>query len=1334
MNKSHNRIRAIILLSIISISIIGVGFAFIGTTQAKSGETKTPNSADSYNYLDPSTIKDPLGQEVKQNHTLDLSRTINLDLLHPIDIALDVYDFKVISAEIPVDLALSLGMDFPLKAETSYDPYKVHQNSTFPYVVNITNDGCNPYATLGIDFSMDFNQLDFDFLGLGNLLSFTADWGKIEYKDSWNIPFYGVNTKLGNWISYDILDKYYSLDQILDLSLSDYGLKGGVGVNIQYNLYSYLTAKASVSSAYGSSTTNLRWDSLGENNVSVAVSNSATPGDIYTIEVGNWVYHIAQDVRFKIWADIDVSVIGLKLIDKTYDYSYTLNLGDLTFPERDDYTFLSKAEVLAGKYLQGVDATWSPLNFNWGAGGGQLNAFDYQIDIPGNAELQKWFDDMDIDAGIAASVDINFPFNEISYYNPRMVTPGSTFDYNLLMDSVGAGTPSIDWNFDGFIDLSNVSILDMKLDRYEFNSGGTLFSIKDLETPFGTSYCQMEITHLVKLDTASQMLNEYISDMLYGINPDIQFRAWAVLKLEGYMTGDVQIVGTPQIDSVTPLVWDEQFDTQTTRITIPASMTPGQKFNITFTNLVYHLKVTPGIKLGVSVLGGIIGFDHTFLIPGVDQYLQREFYAPDFSEQIAVKNLGFSLDSLSVSDPQVPNGDYSVHGSFVLHNIGTISDTYTINLITDDLPSGTSGTWNGNSFGTSTGSISNGSSLVINFNINLGANTHAQDYLKNMLKFQVVSDTNNQIIGTISSKLTILPDPSLVETNVIMESAVNITPGVDVIIPATIQNKGQVTVNYEISLSGAHATLLTNSTFQLAPGTSTTAEYKISVPAESSSTPGDYNVNLIVKQLGTGKPDLNVSLTYTVEPFILANMLINDSQAPELNVNLDDEDHYANIMFSLDNKGNTASNMTISIEGISDYEINSHAGPTSLTLSAGASQNVFLKVNTQSLKPGVNNFDVKVKADNELILNKQYTITLHEALVSIQPINGSNTYSDKPLHYMITVTKLGSPITSDTFILQINGLDPSAYSLDKPNTFTLLGKQAIIFDMTIMPEDITKVRPNVNGFSVSLYSSEYNTTDVLETAGVIMPAVYKFSIPMEKVISVDTSTTYTISFTITNQGNVADDFTIVISNIPDYIEYSINSTALVNGSSNKVHVERGQSVVINVTFSKFNEGRYKPVINVYNTKNELIGSVAGLFWRGLMYSPAFIISMIIVMIAAASSVILLTLYSKGIIFPASATRFNMKLQSFKNSISYKIEQFRINHSTLKNRRKQDKLVKSLDKKMQQAQKLSRSAFKKEKLEEEKPKKNKEITKDLIHDESFWSGEPAEDTEDFDFDD
>src|SRR6056297_62244 len=312
--------RKTIFLSIVVVSLLAVSssaaFANVSGSEDGGDAPIAPKSADTIpDFADEDSIVDPRGQSVKESADLDLSREMTVDVVNPIDWELEVDGFEVIDAEIPMNLDLNLGMGFPLKAETSYDPYDVHKGESFTYVVDVDNEDCTPYADLGVDFSMDFADLNFQLFESSNLLEFSTDWGSIDYSESVTIPFYGTTTEFGDWINYDIVDEYYSIDDILSLAganvkLSDYGLKGGVGVNVNYRLHSWVTADMSVMNQTGDvvQSETLNWQDIGAKEVSVSIDSDAIHGEYYSIDVGDWVYHVAHDVTFTVWADVGLDV------------------------------------------------------------------------------------------------------------------------------------------------------------------------------------------------------------------------------------------------------------------------------------------------------------------------------------------------------------------------------------------------------------------------------------------------------------------------------------------------------------------------------------------------------------------------------------------------------------------------------------------------------------------------------------------------------------------------------------------------------------------------------------------------------------------------------------------------------------------------------------------------------------------------------------------------------------------------------------------------------------------------------------------------------------------
>jgi hypothetical protein len=1297
--------RSVTLLTLILFSVL----LFSGAGVAAS--VPNPDSSAYPLLANEDTIVDPRGQTVKENQRVEMGRSVKLDLIQPVDWSLEVLGQDIISAQIPMDLDLNLGLTFPVDAETSYDPYDVHAGSALPFVVDLSNDGCYPYATVGIDFLMDFAGLNFDFLGLGNLLGFAADWGKIDYSASIDIPFYGINTKLGNWLSYDILDKYYSLDDLLSISLSDYGIAGGVGVNVQYNLYSYITAKVDSTSSFGDQSATLTWNDFGSQIMDLNINGAATHGDIYTVTVGDFVYHIAHDVTFTIWADIGLDVLGLNIIDETFDYSKTLGLGQLTFPGKKDYTFVSHPQVLAGTSVHGVDASWSAIDFQWGPAGGTFSAFDYDVDIPHNDKIQEFFTDMNIDAGIGASIDIDFPFNMLSYYNARKVSSGNTFDYNLLMDSIGADAPHIEWNVDGFIDLSEVSILGMSLDRYEFATGGELFSLSDIVTPFGTETAEIEVTSLIQLDTASELLNEYIADMCYGINPDIQFQAWVVLQLDGYMTGNVVVTGANVVSS-TPFVWNEQFDTQTTRIQVPSSLDAGETFTVTCENLVYHMKVTPGIKLGVSVLGGIVAFDYTFLIPGVSQYLQKTFAADNFQEIITVQDLGVDAYDLTINDPSVAMGDSSVSGSFKFKNVGTVNDNFNVELVTDNLPSGASAS----GFTAYHSSVTVGGIRTISYTVNLGSGAHGVDYIKNSLAFKVSSATDSAVFDIVSGVLNIAPDPSLIDTDVTMESAVTVEPGVGCVVPVLVENNGKISMTYGISVVGADTALLGIASFGLAAGASIIKEFIIDVPAESASAAGEFGVTVTITQ--SGASNIVKTLTYTVPDFVLFGMNIDLANPADEVITVGAT---AEFTFLLSNNGNIGTDIDISIDGIAPYKINSALGAQNIILASGAS-GVACVASFETLTPGEKTFTVIASIDGVTQYTQSFTINVIQVQVALQPVSGSDyewQTGDGDLLYDLVVKNLG--IVSDAFAVEIVGLDASAYTIGDLSDVNIFGLGTFSTTLSINPSDMTKVRGGDNAIGVQVTSELYTYTSIINASGVILPSFYQFALPTAGISSIQNDVVYDLTFTIVNEGNVLDLFDIEVLGI-EGMTYEIVCDSMQKDS---IFVAHGAEIEVTVRVAKSIAGHFYPTVNVINSDEVLLSSINGDFFTGFLYSPAFIVLIVGIIAAVAASLVFYGLYSNGVILTGYRSQTAEKLRLLKNRASVRLQEH-----------KRTSEIKDTHKAIRDAEKpkvLKETAFDKlgDKISQKQEEKKK--LRDLAKDESFWDDSNPASKDHFSFD-
>jgi len=109
MYKYEKKSISALIIFIIMISCTYFSFNILLLNQNKI--QALPKPSDSIPLLtDEDSIEDPRGQDVKQSHILELGRKITLNLIKPIDWNLKVFDFKVVSAQIPIDLDLTLGM------------------------------------------------------------------------------------------------------------------------------------------------------------------------------------------------------------------------------------------------------------------------------------------------------------------------------------------------------------------------------------------------------------------------------------------------------------------------------------------------------------------------------------------------------------------------------------------------------------------------------------------------------------------------------------------------------------------------------------------------------------------------------------------------------------------------------------------------------------------------------------------------------------------------------------------------------------------------------------------------------------------------------------------------------------------------------------------------------------------------------------------------------------------------------------------------------------------------------------------------------------------------
>jgi hypothetical protein len=1271
MNKIGQRMTTAVILAVFMISISGFAGVF-GTSNTGSNIPAAPKAA--YSQLaDQNTIVDPRGQTVKQTQKLELGRTATLQVINPIDMALDVKGYKLISANIPLSLAMTMGMTFPLQASIGYDPYTVHNGTSFAYLMNLDNTNCTPYATLGVNMNFNMSALDFSILGANSptMGDLGINFANINYQNSVNVPFFGVNTKIGDFVNYDIVNKYYSLDTLMSLvglpAISDYGIVGGVGVSVNYRLHSWVTALETTSSRFGNTSAAVRWDSLGNQVANIAVDPAAQHGEVMTITVGNWVYHIGQEVTFTVWANIGLNIVGISLINQTFKYAYTQALGEVTFPETSNFQFVSHPQVLAGKDQLNTAAEWTAVNFNYNAlQGGSLGAVGYNVAIPTNDQLAKYFTDMKINAAIGASLNVDFPFNIKSYYNARNAIPGSNLDYNVLVDSVGASSPNINYKVGGFLDLSQVKVLGYQLGNYSFNTQSNIFSAANLNTPFGDSQWTYDITNLVQLNQLNTMLNNYISSYTYGINPDIQFSAAIVLNLHGEMTGTMSLLNNnagAAVTGATNFDWASQYDTQTTRINVPSSAQTGQSFDVKYSNMVYSLKVTPGIKLGVSVLGGIVGFDYTFMIPGVSQYLTQTFNAPDFTEHVGVQNMAVGTSALTVPS-SVPAATNSVTGSFQLSNLGSVTDNYVISANLAQLPTGTTGQYridNGvmTNFGVATtNNLVGGTSETINYVLNLGPNAHGTDYLKNVIGFNVVSTSHPDLFSTISAATTLIPSSDMVSTQVNVESTIPISPGLSTSVPVSITNNGQIPVTYSLALVGADSNVgaLSTTSMTLTPGQTGTSSFAINVAADPANTPGTHSLSV---QIGTLLGTTTQSINYVVQNFSNPQMQIYQGVPPTAVVNLGQNPVY---QFKLKNAGNVQEtyNVAAAVDSGS-ISVNSAGTSQAITLSAGQETDVL--VTLSSLTPGSHSFNVTATKNGEIVFSQNYGVLVKETTVGV--MTSSYNYTTSPLTYTITVYNAGS--VDDTFDVSIIGLDSSAYTLSNNNgqNIYIPAENAVPITMTIKPSDLSKVAGGVNPFFVGVESQTYHVVETNKYSAVALPIVSHVSV-LPTILKVDNANSYDVSFMIQNTGNIRETFTVEVNGIDlPFIVFGNNTNndgIVLTSTSTSVFASRGQTVLVTVEFAKAHDGFFSPSIVVKNNQGVVVQTISTFFGIGFVYAN---IAWIIVLgaIAIAGAVFAFVVYrrkemnaymteaeratsQKGVL-----GRFSTKLEEHKKEVS-----------------------------------------------------------------------------------
>jgi len=1202
MSTAIRKVNTLILMSVLLISIAGTVMSF-GTSASGVPESVAVPIASAGSLADEDYAADPTGQSVKQNKKLELGRTAKLDLINPIDWSLDVKGKNLLTVQIPLDLDLNLGMTFPVNASIAYDPYTVHNGTSFDYVMSLDNKGCTPYATVGVDMNFDLSKLNFQ---MGELpgLNFGVEFDAITYSDSWDIPFYGINTKMGNWISYDIVDRYYTLDKLLSLvglpAVSEYGIKGGVGVNVQYNLYSYVTATASYNTGISSGATDFRWDQYGDKTFEVPVDSAMKHGEYLSVTVGNWTYHIRHDVTFSVWADIGLSVVGIDLFDETFKYAYTLGLGELKFPERSAFTFESKPQVLAGESKKNVDASWTALGIDWSAlGGGDFTAFNNVIDIPQNDELAKWFTDMNVDVGFNAGLNVEFPYNINSYYNARKAVAGNTLPYNVITNSFeSTESPNIGYNLGGYIDLSKVSILGKGLDKYSFSTSGAIFTADGFKTPFGTDVFEQEITSLIKLDTASNMLNDKIAEMCYGVNPDIQFRAWLALKITGQMTGQVSIpladnTARASLSGPTNFVWDEQFDTQTAQVVIPSNAPTGSGFYIQYSNMVYTIKVVPGLKLGVSVLGGIIGFDYTFFLPAsVGEVLTQTFNTDmDFTDYVEVETVNFETSDFTVNPASVPNEVYDTDadltGSFVITNTGSQTDSYNIELDTTNLPAGTTAS------GFGVVNLAAGASQTVNYYVYLGEKAHAEDYLMNDLVFDVSSVSTPSLFSKIGQKIELVPDPLLVSSQIIAESTVEVVPGVGTSVPITVINDGKLAASYSVSLTGTDANVgaLSSTSFYLLPGQSKELSFDISVPRVPSAT-GSKDMTL---QVSAGSKSWSQGIKYIVMPFVDDQISVNKYIAPQ-SVNLGQD---ATFQFVLNNQGNTQQTYNVSVVSAVGYDLDGSSKSQVYSVNADAEKYVNLKLLAGSLTPGVNEFTFVVAKGMDVIFEQYYSVLVKQVSVTVLADNYEINATTKSTVYKVTVMNVGN--SADTFGLSVQGLDSSLYTLSSTSFFLPAGGAKEVQMTITMPEDLTKASGEVNGFSIAVSSGVYDYVDNSKITAVRIPVLHDTQLPVANVVN-DLAGYVDITFTLKNTGNIRETYTINIEGADGLVSVIyVNAVGVTAESNNTISLNKGASVQVTVRISKTKDGLFYPKVNVLDSAGNIVNSVSPTIAVGFMF-------------------------------------------------------------------------------------------------------------------------------------
>jgi len=360
----------------------------------------------------------------------------------------------------------------------------------------------------------------------------------------------------------------------------------------------------------------------------------------------------------------------------------------------------------------------------------------------------------------------------------------------------------------------------------------------------------------------------------------------------------------------------------------------------------------------------------------------------------------------------------------------------------------------------------------------------------------------------------------------------------------------------------------------------------------------------------------------------------------------------ADFNFVLSNMGNINGNVNVSIIGIDGAEINGLEGNRTINLLSG-STNVACLVSfgSEDLKPGLNEFTILIERNDNILVSQNFSIQVKQVTCSIS--SDGYEYTGTPLNYKITLSNLASEM--DIFAVEIVGLDQSSYILDpRASAVAIAGYgNSITLNLTIKPNDITKVYGGTNGFGIKIKSQVYSYDDIIGASGVIMPKVYKIEFSKKPVIY-QNDTTYDLKFVIKNNGNLGDIFTIKIENINVDVKYEILSIGLAEGSENEIQVRRGESIEVIVRFHKNIEGKFNPTIKVINSNDQQAAIYNGNFWVGFQNSPMFLVAIIISIAAAMASIIYVTLYHRGIIAPGVSGRFSNKLIFLGSKIKSKI--------------------------------------------------------------------------------